>query len=134
MAQMKPNLIYTIAVDLPGEHSQRAMAKMMVSSALRCDPNVEVAVFTNSERPLFQIERSQVHEIPVVLEPSEESFWDRCMALKYRARHAFDGRDFGKVLFLDSDCLVLQGLVRQAGTRSIRNGKRRRWSTSAGRK
>lgn len=107
---MKPNLIYTIAVDLPGEHTQRAMAKMMVSSALRCDPNVEVAVFTNSERPLFQIERSQVHEMTVDLKPSEESFWDRCMALKYGARHAFDGRDFAKVLFLDSDCLVLRGL------------------------
>jgi hypothetical protein len=108
---MKPNLIYTIALDLPGTGTYRNYAKMLVASLLRTGFSGQIIVIHNSPTPLYLIGREGVLEIRV--EPGDLTGMaglKRAWSWKYLARAWFNPADYGKIMFVDSDCLALHNV------------------------
>ncbi len=112
----KPNLIYTVAFDLPGWRGGRQMAKLLCSSLLRQFWSGEIVVFRNFVEPLFPVERKGLEEVfvetPEVGEGREAG--ERCLkaALEFRFRAAaqLDPSRYGWMAYLDADCLALRNL------------------------
>lgn len=97
-------LIYTVALDKPGEDYFRHMAKILVSSLLRTYFTGEILAVHNGPAPLFLVERKGVQEL--MLPPGEEDGYK----LKYRARRWIKGSSYDWVCFLDCDMLALRNI------------------------
>ena len=89
------------------------MAKLLVSSLLRTRFSGDIAVFHNSPAPLFMVPRAGVRE---VLQPIDEKTagavdFSRFANLhKYDLGPQIDPAGYDKVMFLDSDVLVLRNI------------------------
>jgi hypothetical protein len=59
----RPDLIYTVAFDIPGWRGVRTMAKLLCSSLLRQFWSGEIVVFRNFPEPLFPVERKGLEEV-----------------------------------------------------------------------
>ncbi len=108
----KPHLVYTVAIDPPGQTGCRLMAKLLAASLSRSQFPGDIMIFHNSSAPLFFVERKGVEEVLVdpltpddALELAQEAWtW------KYRVRQFVDAEKYDKILFLDADCLALRNL------------------------
>ncbi|BCU79303.1 hypothetical protein [Luteolibacter sp. LG18] len=108
---MKPNLIYTTALDAPGSSIYRNYAKLLVSSLLRTGFSGHIIVLRNHSRPLFLIGREGVEEIEVETEEiTGMEGIEHAWSWKYRARHTFDAGLYDKIMFIDADCLALHNV------------------------
>lgn len=111
---VRPNLVYTVAFDLPGWRGGRTMAKLLCSSLLRQFWSGKIIVFRNFAEPLFPVLREGLEE--VFIETSH--FGDRkeagqsvlAMALEHRFRAAdlLDPLKYGWIVYMDADCLALR--------------------------
>jgi hypothetical protein len=111
-----PNLIYTVAFDIPGWRGGRTMAKLLCSSLLRQFWSGDIVVFRNFPEPLFPVERKGLEEVYVETPEVGEGqgSGERCLkaALEYRFRAAemLDAKRYEWMAYLDADCLALRNL------------------------
>ncbi len=109
--RLKPNLVYTVALDERGHGGTRQMAKMLASSLVRTYWGGEVRVFRNTELPLFFVARAGLEEIQIEgTDLRGQELANHAMEWKPKVRQWIDGRQFGWVMFLDADCLALRNL------------------------
>jgi hypothetical protein len=110
-AENKPDLIYTIAFDPPGCGGTRQTAKMLASSLLRTGFAGHIIVFRSTDEPLFRVERLGLEEQHITL-PSmaPEDLARYAMDWKWRAREHIRANRYGRILFLDADCLALRNI------------------------
>lgn len=105
------NLVYTVAFDPPGCSGHRNLAKMLVSSLLKTYFSGDIMIFRNTETPLFLVGREGLREVYVETpEPGAASRSEYAMCWKYRAADWIDASQYDRILFLDSDCLVLRNI------------------------
>ena len=97
-------LIYTIALDRPGEEVYRHMAKILVSSLLRTYFTGDILAIHNGAAPLFLVERKGVQEL--MLSPGDDDGYK----LKYRARRWIEAGRYDWVCFLDCDMIALRNI------------------------
>ena len=97
-------LIYTIALDRPGEEWFRHMAKILVSALLRTYFTGDILVIHNGAAPLFLVERKGVQEL--LLPAGDEDGYK----LKYRARRWIEAGRYDWVCFMDCDMLALRNI------------------------
>lgn len=105
----KPNLIYTIAFDPPNEPYHQMMAKMLVSSIFRTGFSGDVLVLTNYEHRLFEHGRRNLKEVALDstrIPPGETR--REILNFKFAARQFVAAERYGKVMFVDCDCLFLR--------------------------
>lgn len=105
---LPPNLCYTIALDKPGQDVHRKMARLLVTSLLRTAWHGRIVVFRNQSRPILPEGHPDVEEI--IISAAPEAVWHRTVSWKYRVHDQLDVTGFGKVLFLDCDCLALRSI------------------------
>ncbi len=99
---MKPNLIYTLAIDGPESGNRhRAMAKLLAISLLKTFFSGEILVFRNATAPLFLVERAGLREIEI------EGRWDHPCEGKFRVAGLIEAERYGKIMYIDADCLAL---------------------------
>jgi hypothetical protein len=108
----KPHMVYTVAIDPPGQTGCRLMAKMLASSLSRSQFPGEIMVFHNSSVPMFFVERKGVTEIALTPQTPNDplALAQEAWTWKYRVRELIDAERFDKILFLDADCLALRNL------------------------
>ncbi len=112
----KPDLIYTVAFDLPGWRGGRQMAKLLCSSLLRQFWSGEIVVFRNFAEPLFPVERKGLEEVFVELPDfgTGKTAGDACLAaaleFRFRAAEMLDPARYRWMAYLDADCLALRNL------------------------
>ncbi len=112
----KPDLIYTVAFDLPGWRGSRQMAKLLCSSLLRQFWSGEIVVFRNFAEPLFPVERKGLEEVFVELPEfgTGKTAGDACLvaalAYRFRAAEMLDPARYRWMAYLDADCLALPNL------------------------
>jgi hypothetical protein len=106
-----PNLVYTVAIDPPGEPAHRMLVKMLASSLLRTRFSGDIVVFRNFATPLFHVERVGLEEVEIET-PDYVTIADQQEAWRYkfRVRDYLDVSGYDKVLFLDADCLALKNI------------------------
>lgn len=97
-------LIYTVALDRPGETGHREMAKLLVSSLLRTYFTGNILILHNGDGPLFRVEQKWVEERVVNL-PAEQGY-----TLKYMAPGTITAKRYDWVCFLDCDMLALRNV------------------------
>ncbi len=110
----KPDLIYTVAFDLPGWRGGRQMAKLLCSSLLRQFWSGEIVVFRNFAEPLFPVERKGLEEVFVELANfgKGKAAASACLAtaleFRFRAATLLDPARYRWMAYLDADCLALR--------------------------
>ena len=115
-AEMRPNLIYTVAFDPPSWKGGRAMAKLLCSSLLRHYWTGEIVVFRNYPEPLFPVERKGLEEVYVETPEVGEGTGagERCLAAalayRFRAAEMLAPERYGWMAYFDADCLALRNL------------------------
>src|SRR5687767_8175146 len=110
---MKRNLVYTVALGPRGTSGHQTMAKLLVSSLLRTRFSGDIVVFHNAPAPLFMVPRAGVREVlqPIDDETAGEVGFARFANLhKYDLAAHLDPAGYDKVMFLDSDVLVLRNI------------------------
>lgn len=105
---LPPNLCYTLAFDRPEDDTHRCLARLLVTSLLRTGWHGEIVVFKNLPPPVLPRKHPHVHEL--LLDVNLQAPWQELVAWKYRVRDRLKLSGFGKVLFLDCDCLVLRNI------------------------
>lgn len=110
--KVKPNLVFTVAIDIPGQTGCRLMAKLLASSLCRTQFSGDVFIFHNSDAPIFFMDRKGVEEFKIdVSVPNQLSMVaEEAWTWKYRVRNYIDAERYDKILFLDADCLVLRNI------------------------
>ena len=105
------NLAYLIAVDAPGCGGQRTMAKMLVSSLLRTGWAGDIMVFHNAETPLFLTPRAGLEEVSLeAVSPGGGEGAEMAWRWKYLVAEMIPAEQYGRILFLDADCLALRSV------------------------
>lgn len=110
---MRKNLVYTIALDRPGETGHRNLAKMLVSSLLRTRFSGEILVFHTTPYPLFMVARAGVREVRVPLPrrlPKDYGFVHLAQSFKHEIADQIDPTAYEKVMFIDCDSVVLRNI------------------------
>jgi hypothetical protein len=110
---MGKNLVYTIALDRPGETGHRNLAKMLVSSLLRTRFSGDIVVFHATPYPLFMVARAGVQEVEVKLPrklPRGGGFVALAQSFKHEVAARIDTTPYDKVMFIDSDSVVLRNI------------------------
>ena len=112
----RPNLIYSVAFDLPGLRGGRTMAKLLCSSLLRHFWSGEIIVFRNYPEPLFPVERKGLEEIYVQTPDygQGKAAGLKCQAdalqFRFRAAEMLDPSRYKWMAYFDADCLALRNL------------------------
>ena len=107
------HLLYTLALDLPGERAQRNLAKLLVSSLLRTGFSGEIVVFHTTPDPLFLVARAGVREVRLDLPrnvPGGSDFLAFARSCKHEIGEHIDASAYDKIMFLDCDSLVLRNV------------------------
>ena len=113
MSERRRHLVYTIALDCPGERGQRNLAKLLVSSLLRTGFGGEIVVFHTTPDPLFLVARAGVREVRLKLPrnaPRGPAFVAFAQSWKHEIGEHIDASAYGKIMFLDCDSLVLRNV------------------------
>src|SRR5688572_11102853 len=100
---MGKNLIYTIALDRPGETGHRNLAKLLVSSLLRTRFSGDILVFHTTPYPLFMVARAGVREVQVKLPrklPKEYGFVALAQSFKHEVADQIDASAYDRVMFI----------------------------------
>jgi hypothetical protein len=104
-------MIYTVAVDNPGERIYWHLAKLLVSSLCRSGNSFQIRVFHNGTDPMFPLGRPNVQEFLIESSAKTNTSIENRWALKAKlGRSLCDDSDWEKILFLDADCLVTGSL------------------------
>lgn len=110
---MARNLVYTVALDPGGSTGHRNLAKLLVSSLLRTRFSGDILVFHNARAPLFMVPREGVREMslemPELLE-KDGDFAGFAQSCKHRVGRHLDASGYEKVMFIDSDSVVLRNI------------------------
>lgn len=110
---MGKNLIYTIALDRPGETGHRNLAKLLVSSLLRTRFSGDILVFHTTPYPLFMVARAGVREVQVKLPrklPKEYGFVALAQSFKHEVADQIDASAYDRVMFIDCDSVALRNI------------------------
>jgi hypothetical protein len=110
---MRKNLVYTVALDRPGETGHRNMAKLLVSSLLRTRFSGDIVVFHTTPYPLFMVAREGVREVQVQLPrkvPKDGAFVGFAQSFKHEIADQIDTAEYHKVMFIDCDSVVLRNI------------------------
>ncbi len=110
---MRKNLVYTIALDRPGETGHRNLAKMLVSSLLRTRFSGDILVFHTTPYPLFMVARAGVREVQLKMPrklPKDHGFVHLAQSFKHEIADQIDTAAYEKVMFIDCDSVVLRNI------------------------
>jgi hypothetical protein len=105
------NLCYTTAFDAPGEQHQRLGAKLLVSSLLRTGFSGDIVVISNSECPVYFLDRKGVEEVVIDLDPaSDASPAEAADAWRFLAGQHIDMARYERVLYAAPGTLALRNI------------------------
>jgi len=107
------HLIYTLALDLPGELGQFHLTKLLVSSLLRTRFSGDVVVFRTAPHPLFLVPRAGVREVQLKLPrkaPRGPDFIPYAQSQKHEVGAHIDVAGYDKIMFIDADSLAVRNV------------------------
>ena len=113
MPRARRNLVYTVAIDRPGQTGHRNMAKMLVSSLLRTRFSGDIMVFHNSPAPLFMVARAGVREVKMPAPTrirTDQQFVMHAQSCKHGVAEHIDTAAYDRVMFIDCDALALRNI------------------------
>ena len=113
MAGMGRNLVYTVALDRPGQTGHRNMAKMLVSSLLRTRFSGDIMVFHDSPAPLFMVARAGVREVRLRVPGKgwpDGNFVAYAQSCKHGVVAHIDTAAYDRIMFIDCDALALRNI------------------------
>lgn len=109
----KRHLLYTLALDPPGQTGHRNLAKLLVSSLLRTRFSGDIVVFHNSSAPLYLVPRAGVREVRVEAPEAEvkTGAWaGQAQSSKHAVGAHLDPAGYDKVIFIDCDAIALRNI------------------------
>lgn len=105
------NLLFTVAFDPPGEGGMRQLAKMLGSSVVRTGFSGDMAIFRNTEAPIFAAGRPGIEEVLLPTPPLEGSpLADHARSWKPHVTGFIEPDNYAWIVFLDADCLCLRNI------------------------
>ena len=113
MAGKKRHLVYTVALDRPGQTGHRNMAKMLVSSLLRTRFSGDILVFHDAPGPLFMVARAGVREVRLRVPEegcADGDFTAYAQSCKHGVAAHLDTAAYDRIMFIDCDALALRNI------------------------